>query len=91
MATKKKKAVAKKSSAPLVLERKSEREELAKDMHTMQEIAMAARRQLPRILRFYRPRCFVVGTSCRSAMHFSVAANTAFNCSGDGYGRQSGD
>ena len=44
MATKKKQVVAKKSAAPLVLERKSEREELAKDMHTMQEIAMAARR-----------------------------------------------
>ena len=34
---KKKMAVANKS-VPLVLERKSEREELAKDMHTMQEI-----------------------------------------------------
>ena len=50
MATKKKQAVAKKSTAPLVLERKSEREELAKDMHTMQEIAMAARRNLSQTL-----------------------------------------
>ena len=37
-------------SVPLVLERKSEREELAKDMHTMQEIAMAARRNLSQLL-----------------------------------------
>ena len=50
MATKKKQVVAKKSAAPLVLERKSEREELAKDMHTMQEIAMAARRNLSQTL-----------------------------------------
>ena len=41
---------AKKAVKQIELDRKSEREELAKDMHTLQEIAMAARRNLSNLL-----------------------------------------
>ena len=50
MATSRKKAVGKKAAPKIELDRKSEREELAKDMHTLQEIAMAARRNLSQML-----------------------------------------
>jgi isopentenyl diphosphate isomerase/L-lactate dehydrogenase-like FMN-dependent dehydrogenase len=40
----------KKAGKQIDLDRKSEREELAKDMHTLQEIAMAARRNLSQTL-----------------------------------------